>query len=171
MRERSGPRRWSSTRSLGSRTRSVACVEGLRRSAGRRCESLRSYLDCVVAMIAAACAWGHFSQLRPPSGHCLRHAACTTPLHFSERSLNMPHRRTVRHTTRKSETKQAQQSQPSTGEQRDEANKHRFVDQTGVEARDLPGGGRDTVETDPHREAKRNLPQQHGGEIEGVEYS
>ena len=77
----------------------------------------------------------------------------------------MPHRRTVRHTTKKSETKQQEQGQPSPAEQRDEANKHRFVDQSGVEARDLPGGGRDTPETDAHREAKRNLPQYHGGEI------
>ena len=76
----------------------------------------------------------------------------------------MPHRRTVRHTTRKSDIKQQEQSQPSAAEQRDEANKHRFVDQTGVEARDLPGSGRDSIETDPHHEAKRNLPQQHGGE-------
>jgi hypothetical protein len=83
----------------------------------------------------------------------------------------MPHRRTVRHTTKKSEINQQEQAQPSPAEQRDEANKRRFVDQSGVEARDLPGGGRDTPETDPHKEAKRNLPQQHGGEIEGVEYS
>src|SRR3954468_14857470 len=77
----------------------------------------------------------------------------------------MPHRRTIRHTTKKSEMKQQDQSQPSSTEQRDETNKRRFVDQTGVEARDLPDGGRDTVETDAHREAKRNLPQQHGGEL------
>lgn len=83
----------------------------------------------------------------------------------------MPHRRTVRHATKKSELKQQEQAQPSPAEQRDEANKHRFVDQSGVEARDLPGGGRDSVETDPSREAKRNLPQQHGGEIEGVDSS
>jgi hypothetical protein len=83
----------------------------------------------------------------------------------------MPHRRTVRHTTKKSEIKQQEQSQPSEAEQRDEANKHRFVDQTGVEARDLPGGGRGPVETDPHLEVKRNLPQQHGGELYGVDYS
>ena len=83
----------------------------------------------------------------------------------------MPHRSTVRHTAKKSE----QQGQPNPAEnpaeQRDEENKRRFVDQSGVEARDLPGGGRDTPETDPHKEAKRNLPQQHGGEIEGVGYS
>ena len=79
----------------------------------------------------------------------------------------MPHRRTVRHTTKRSEMKQQEQAQPSEAEQRDEASKHRFVDQTGVEARDLPGGGRDTPETDAHKEAKRNLPHQHGGEIGG----
>ena len=79
----------------------------------------------------------------------------------------MPHRRTVRHTTSKSE----KQPQPDPAEQRDEANKRRFVDQSGLEARDLPDGGRDNVETDPHKEAKRNLPQHHGGEIEGTSYS
>ncbi len=72
----------------------------------------------------------------------------------------MPHR----HTTSKSE----KQPQPDPAEQRDEANKRRFVDQSGVEARDLPGGGRGPVETDPHKEAKRNLPQQHGGEMDGL---
>lgn len=32
----------------------------------------------------------------------------------------------------------------------------------GVEARDLPDGGRGPMETDPGKEAKRTLPQQSG---------
>jgi hypothetical protein len=86
--------------------------------------------------------------------------------------MAMPHKSRVAHTTKKSQNKQQQQGeQPSPAEQRDEANKRRFIDQNGVEARDLPGSGRDTPETDVGKEAKRNLPQQHGGEIAGVEYS
>ena len=46
---------------------------------------------------------------------------------------------------------------------RDEANKRKFVAPPGVLAQDLPGGGRDDVETDPNKERKRNVPQQHGG--------
>ena len=46
---------------------------------------------------------------------------------------------------------------------RDEANKRKFVAPPGVEARDLPGGGRDNVETDIGKEGSRNLPPQHGG--------
>lgn len=35
----------------------------------------------------------------------------------------------------------------------------------GVEASDLPDGGRGPVEQDPHHEHSRKLPQQTGGEI------
>ena len=52
-------------------------------------------------------------------------------------------------------------------EKRDEANKRRFVDQSGVAAQDLPGAehGQNCLD-DPH-EMQRNLPQQHGGELGG----
>lgn len=48
-------------------------------------------------------------------------------------------------------------------EARDEANKRRFVDQSGVVAQDLPEAqhGQNAV-PDAH-EMKRTLPQQHGG--------
>ena len=52
------------------------------------------------------------------------------------------------------------------GGPRDEANKRRFVDQSGVESHDLPKGGRATGDNDTVAEVdKRDLPQQHGGEI------
>jgi len=47
---------------------------------------------------------------------------------------------------------------------RDEANKARFVAPEGVEASDLPDGGRPTGHNDtPVDIGRRNLPQQHGG--------
>ena len=47
---------------------------------------------------------------------------------------------------------------------RDEANKRRFVAPAGVEASDLPDGGRPTGYNDtPVDIGRRNLPQQHGG--------
>lgn len=79
----------------------------------------------------------------------------------------MPHRRTVRHQTSKSQKK----DQPDPAVERDEANKRRFIDQTGIEARDLPDGGRGPIETDPHKEMQRNLPHQHGGELYEDSYS
>ena len=50
-------------------------------------------------------------------------------------------------------------------EQRDEANKRRFVDQSGLAAQDLPDGAHGQNVVDPPEEMTRNLPQQHGGEI------
>jgi hypothetical protein len=49
------------------------------------------------------------------------------------------------------------------GEARDQANKRRFVDQSGLAAQDLPDAkhGQNAV-PDAH-EMKRTLPQQHGG--------
>ena len=49
--------------------------------------------------------------------------------------------------------------------QRDEDNKHKFVDQSGLAAQDLPDGGRDAPSLSDAREMTRNLPQQHGGEV------
>lgn len=49
-------------------------------------------------------------------------------------------------------------------EQRDDENRRRFTDQSGLEASDLPGGGRnEPADTNPQKELARNLPQQHGG--------
>jgi hypothetical protein len=46
---------------------------------------------------------------------------------------------------------------------RDEANKRKFVAPPGVLAQDLPGGGRDNVETDTGKEGSRTHTNQHGG--------
>lgn len=48
---------------------------------------------------------------------------------------------------------------------RDEANKRRFVDQSGIVAQDLPGAEHGQNVVDPPEQMARNLPQQHGGEI------
>jgi hypothetical protein len=50
-------------------------------------------------------------------------------------------------------------------EERDEANKRRFVDQSGLAAQDLPDAAHGQNVVDPPEEMTRNLPQQHGGEI------
>jgi hypothetical protein len=50
-------------------------------------------------------------------------------------------------------------------EQRDDENKHRFVDQTGLAAQDLPDKGRDAPSLSDATEMSRNLPHQHGGEV------
>lgn len=71
----------------------------------------------------------------------------------------MPHRKT----TRKSKQKSPREPDPQA--LLNEENKRRFVAPPGVEASELPDGGRDDVFTDPHKEAGRNLPHQHGGEL------
>ena len=50
-------------------------------------------------------------------------------------------------------------------ERRDEANKRRFVDQSGLAAQDLPDAAHGQNAFPPPEEMRRNLPQQHGGEI------
>jgi hypothetical protein len=50
-------------------------------------------------------------------------------------------------------------------EQRDEDDKHKFVDQTGLAAQDRPDKGRDAPSLSDANELTRNLPQQHGGEV------
>src|SRR5687768_11054948 len=50
-------------------------------------------------------------------------------------------------------------------DERDEANKRRFVDQSGLAAQDLPDGARGQNVVDPPEEMTRNLPHQHGGEV------
>jgi hypothetical protein len=50
-------------------------------------------------------------------------------------------------------------------EQRDEANKRRFVDRSGLAAQDLPDAAHGQNVVDDPKEMTRNLPQQHGGEI------
>ena len=47
---------------------------------------------------------------------------------------------------------------------RDDENRRRFTDQSGLEASELPGHGRDEpADTNVQEEMGRNLPQQHGG--------
>ena len=50
-------------------------------------------------------------------------------------------------------------------EQRDEDNKRKFVDQSGVVAQDRPDAGRDAPSLSDANEMSRNLPHQHGGEV------
>ena len=50
-------------------------------------------------------------------------------------------------------------------EARDEENKRRFVDQSGLAAQDLPDAAHGQNVVDPPEEMTRNLPQQHGGEM------
>ncbi len=51
--------------------------------------------------------------------------------------------------------------------ERDEANKRRFVDQSGLAAQDLPDAahGQNMIDNPEHQ--ARNLPHQHGGELGG----
>jgi hypothetical protein len=59
-------------------------------------------------------------------------------------------------------TRQNQRSDDAA--RRDDENRKRFMDQSGLEASDLPGGGRDEpADTNMQKELSRNLPQQHGG--------
>ena len=52
------------------------------------------------------------------------------------------------------------------GGPRDEANKTRFTDQSGLEASQLPDKGRPTGDNDtPADIGRRNPPQQHGGQL------
>jgi len=48
---------------------------------------------------------------------------------------------------------------------RDEANKRRFVDQSGQAAQDLPDAQHGQNVVDPAEQMQRNLPHQHGGEM------
>jgi hypothetical protein len=50
---------------------------------------------------------------------------------------------------------------------RDEANKRRFVDQSGLAAQDLPDGAHGQNVIDAPEHTARNLPHQHGGELGG----
>ncbi|HEV7302026.1 MAG TPA: hypothetical protein VGN72_22005 [Tepidisphaeraceae bacterium] len=57
--------------------------------------------------------------------------------------------------------------QSAEAEARDEANKRRFVDQSGLEASQLPDQGRPTGYNDTVTDiGRRNLPQHHGGEMQ-----
>ena len=60
--------------------------------------------------------------------------------------------------------KRATQNDQDERARRDDENRRRFTDQSGLEASQLPGGGRDDPpDTNPQKELGRNLPQQHGG--------
>jgi hypothetical protein len=57
-------------------------------------------------------------------------------------------------------------NQDQKAESRDEANRNRFVEQSGLEASELPDKGRPTGHNDTVTDVgRRNLPQQHGGEM------
>lgn len=50
-------------------------------------------------------------------------------------------------------------------DRRDEDNKRRFIDQSGLAAQDLPDAAHGQNVVDPVEEVTRNLPHQHGGEM------
>ena len=50
-------------------------------------------------------------------------------------------------------------------DKRDEDNKRKFVDQSGILAQDRPDQGRDAPSLSDAQEISRNLPHQHGGEV------
>ena len=58
-----------------------------------------------------------------------------------------------------------QQRAAAERDRRDEDNKRRFIDQSGLAAQDLPDAAHGQNVVDPPEEMTRNLPQQHGGEI------
>ena len=58
-----------------------------------------------------------------------------------------------------------QERQTQATERRDEDNKRKFVDQTGMAAQDRPDHGRDAASVNDAGELTRNLPHQHGGEV------
>ena len=61
--------------------------------------------------------------------------------------------------------RKAKQRQPEVDDQRDEANKRRFTDQSGNVAQDLPEAAHGRNVVDSAQEMRRNLPHQHGGLI------
>src|ERR671912_2929401 len=69
------------------------------------------------------------------------------------------------HRTKGSNRDDKQQQAAQAAENREEANKRRFTDQSGIEAHDLPDGARGQNAWPPPEEMTRNLPQQHGGEV------
>lgn len=52
-------------------------------------------------------------------------------------------------------------------EERDEANKRRFIDQSGIVAQDLPEAAHGQNAVPDAHEMTRNLPHQHGGILGG----
>jgi hypothetical protein len=73
-----------------------------------------------------------------------------------------PRRRNARSASSKKDPEQQQR--------RDQANTERFVDRSteglGIAAQDLPGAEHGQNVVDPPEQMTRNLPQQHGGEID-----
>jgi hypothetical protein len=61
----------------------------------------------------------------------------------------------------------AKQREPAERDRRDEENKRRFVDQSGIVAQDLPEAAHGQNVVDHPDEMTRNLPHQHGGELGG----
>jgi hypothetical protein len=60
---------------------------------------------------------------------------------------------------------------PDPVQEREAENERRFVDRTtegmGIAAQDLPGAEHGQNVVDPPDQMERNLPQQHGGELDG----
>lgn len=71
-----------------------------------------------------------------------------------------------RHRTKGSNRDDKQQQAAQAWENRDEENKRRFTDQSGQLAQDLPDGARGQNAWPPPEEMTRNLPHQHGGEVQ-----
>jgi|SRR5688500_10143653 len=79
-------------------------------------------------------------------------------------------KRQTRRTTRATGSKKRQEQEPQSkgvvrDDARDEDLKRRFVDQTGIEARDLPGAEHGQNVVDPADEMQRIPPHLHGGEM------
>lgn len=69
------------------------------------------------------------------------------------------------HRTKGSNRDDKQQQAAQAAENRDEENKRRFIDQSGIVAQDLPDGAHGQNAWPPPEEMVRNHPHQHGGEI------
>ncbi len=74
-------------------------------------------------------------------------------------------RRTTRATGSKNRLNEPRAKGAVRDDARDEALKRRFVDQTGVEASDLPGAEHGQNVVDPAEEMQRIPPHLHGGEM------
>jgi hypothetical protein len=80
------------------------------------------------------------------------------------------HTKKTRTSDRKAGSAAARRHGESAAQRRDQANQRRFVDRStegdGIAAQDLPGAEHGQNVVDPPDEMQRNLPQQHGGELD-----
>jgi hypothetical protein len=82
----------------------------------------------------------------------------------------MPRQRKRTHTSddkgpRPGTRRRAAQAESDSPDQQDERNKAKFVGEKGVVAQDLPDARHGMNVVDSPRQMRRNLPQQHGGQI------